>query len=408
MGADMKNPRTTILFLLPLTILWSAMHLWAANTEMRFRLETQVDGQILAAQAAGKAHIRNLAVAPDGQSIAVLYEQDGSSARGLRLAIYDTQTESVKQRAIIGSSEEASPAYLASGIKQAVLFSPDQKYLIVQDVHAVGVLEGQTLRTLYTTSSHSPAFQVAIHTEIDQSGAHLIITYGSGSTFAREFQTEVLDLHSGKHLASWPSSDIVQSISPDGKLAAAPDRSHYNTGGVTDLQIIDVQTGAKIKTIPLDYRFKDHKQHESGSVTARFLDNDEIVVSPDNMVDDTGHHSGASLEIIRISDGKVIRCITPMNFGPTGELAVSPDRRYFATVSAYADPKVILSDGRLPNPHKPEVLIGEKDHQVPLAVVPNPEGFGLLGNELMPSLSSGASVLAVAQDGKVGVYRRIN
>lgn len=333
-----------------------------------------------------------------------MFQQDDGASPGLWLAIYDLRQKTVTQRVHV-NSQLASPGYLASGVRQSVIFAPNQNYLIVQDLRAVTVFDSKTLQSKYSVTSQQDAFPEPIRTKTDQNGSRLVITYGAGNTFAHDFQVNVLDLASGRQLANWRSPSIIQSISPEGGLAVRSDSTHHNAGGVQNLQIVNTLTGIEIKTIPVDYAFR-RRDSEVGSVVARFLDANRLIICSDNMVDRTGHHSGESLEIISASDGTVLRRISPKYFGPTGELEVSPDGKYFAVVSAYADPKIMRADGPLPNPYKPEVVIADKDHDNPFAVIPNLEGNGLSTNELLPSLSSGASVLAVAHEGTIEVFRR--
>jgi bifunctional DNA-binding transcriptional regulator/antitoxin component of YhaV-PrlF toxin-antitoxin module len=73
-----------------------------------------------------------------------------------------------------------------------------------------------------------------------------------------------------------------------------------------------------------------------GSVVARFLNNDQVVVIPDGNRDAAGHHAGDSLEIIHISQGRVVRNIRPKKFGPTGVLIESSDGSHDLVESIYA------------------------------------------------------------------------
>jgi hypothetical protein len=162
----------------------------------------------------------------------------------------------------------------------------------------------------------------------------------------------------------------------------------------------------------MPYGFKHRWKDEVGSATPQFLDNRTIVVSPDNMVDHTGHHSGDTLTFFDVTTGSLLREVKPVFFGPTAELAVSPDRRYFATVSAYASPKVTRADGRLPNSHIPEVLVYQSAGTPLPAVIPTEPGLiggvAQLNQLLLPSLSADAATLAIAQDGRVVVFERKN
>lgn len=141
---------------------------------------------------------------------------------------------------------------------------------------------------------------------------------------------------------------------------------------------------------------------------ARFLDNDRIVVCPDDVVDHNGHHSGNGLEIIDVRADRIVSEIKPKNFGPKGELVISPDRSHFAVYSHYVNPWVELADGLLPNFHKPELLLFQRDERKPELMIPNLDLAGQVAfstNRVLPSLSSSASVVAVAQGGAIKVFK---
>ncbi len=176
-----------------------------------------------------------------------------------------------------------------------------------------------------------------------------------------------------------------------------------------NLLVMDARTGAGIKSIPVSFGFKKWESDaEKGSVTARFLDNDQVVVTPDNMTDHTGHHSGTSMVVINISESRVVREIMPKNFGPTGELAVSPDLGHFAVYSHNVSAVAKLSDGLWPDFHKPELMLFATNQTKPELVIPDLRGDGAvahLRNMVLPRLSSNASVVAVAQLGAVKVFQ---
>jgi hypothetical protein len=126
------------------------------------------------------------------------------------------------------------------------------------------------------------------------------------------------------------------------------------------------------------------------------------------MVDHTGHHSGNSLELIDIEKDGIVREISPKAFGPTGELAVSPDLSYFAVFSYYINAWAERSEGFWPNFHKPELLLFGKGNAQPELVIPDlkPSGaVAYLANLVLPRLSDRGSVIAIAQFGAVKVFQ---
>lgn len=101
------------------------------------------------------------------------------------------------------------------------------------------------------------------------------------------------------------------------------------------------------------------------------------------------------MEVINISEGRVVREVTPKNFGPTGELAVSPDLSHFAVYSHNVSAFAKLSDGLWPDFHKPDLMLFATDQTNPELVIPDLKADGAvahLRNMVLPSLSSDASV----------------
>lgn len=377
------------------------------NGTMHFHRDAVVNSETLANGKNGKSHITSFAVAPDAHLLAVLYEV-GGSAPALWLALYDLQAKHTISNIRV-EMLDAPPGYYASGITEVVTFTDDGRYLIVRGARSVYVFSEASLALLYATTSHDPSLDLPMFSEANMNTSRLFITYGAPSavSFGGAYRTEVVDFASGKEIASWSSSGETQSISPNGMLAVAPDWKSYNAGGITNVQVIDARSGSQIKSIPVDFGFKSRSGGETGAITARFLDDDLIVVSPDGRIDSTGHSSGNNLKIISINSGQAVRTITPDHFGPTGELIVSPDRKYFAAVSEYATAKVRRADGRLPNEYKPEIVIADAGHDAPVGVISGLDNYGVNSDQLMPSVSSRASVLAVAQNEAIEIFREV-
>jgi hypothetical protein len=343
-------------------------------------------------------------VAPDGSRLGVLYVTWPSrTSFGLSAAIWDIRSKAVVEHAPIGLEAVRAPS--GPLVDDELIFTADEKYLLALGLGKVWILDANTCAV--ARSIDSPRSELGPPVRILLAGrSALAVTYRQGYN---QFYVALFEIPTAKMIAGWQSSAFPQSFSPDGKLAVAPDAEHYNQGGVKNLLVMDARTGAGIKSIPVSFGFKKWESDaEKGSVTARFLDNDQVVVTPDNMTDHTGHHSGTSMVVINISESRVVREIMPKNFGPTGELAVSPDLGHFAVYSHNVSAVAKLSDGLWPDFHKPELMLFATNQTKPELVIPDLRGDGAvahLRNMVLPRLSSNASVVAVAQLGAVKVFQ---
>jgi hypothetical protein len=117
---------------------------------------------------------------------------------------------------------------------------------------------------------------------------------------------------------------------------------------VVPLAVFD-KNGVKIAHLDDGFSFsKSEKQSKPlGRVLGRFLDEQEIVVIPDQHLDHTGHHSGDSLKLFSLSSHAPQESLKPDHFSPTGSLAVSDDGKSILINSFYIPPEVLANpDGR--------------------------------------------------------------
>lgn len=401
-GAEMRVSKTILCSVLGVFGL-SLMNLHAAGQpKLTARLTAEVAPSALP-ESTRDSRITAFDVAPDGSLLAVLYVTWPSRASfGLSAAIWDIRSKAVVEHAQIGQQAARVPS--SPLVDDEVIFTADKRYLLALGLGKVWILDASTCTVIRSIESPRSELGPPVHI-LTAGGSAVAVTYKQGYN---QFYVALFEIPSAKMIAGWPSSAFPQSFSPDGKLVIGPS-AEYNEGGVTNLQLMEAQTGARIKTIPVGFGFrKGRAPEEKGSVTVRFLDNAQIVLTPDNMVDHTGHHSGSSIEVININDNRVVREITFKNFGPTGELAVSPDLSHFAVYSSYASALAERSDGLWPNFHKPELLLFTTNETKPEMVIPDLKGDGAvahLRNMVLPSLSTDASVVAIAQLGSVKVFQ---
>jgi hypothetical protein len=414
-GAEMKTLKRIIYSFLAGTFGLGFVSLHATTQpKLTARLIGEVAPSTLP-ESGNDSRIKAFDVAPDGSLLAVLYWPSyWRTSLALSVAIWDIRSKAVIRHAQIGVRGVLVPPVL---IDDQVIFTSDEKYLVVLGLGKVWILDANTCAVVRSIDSPGPELGPPVHI-LKAGGSTLAVIYRYKQEhyfykqqYNRTFYVALFEIPGAKMMAGWQSSAFPQSFSPDGKLAVGPD-TEYNKGEVRNLLVMDAETGAKVKSIPVGFGFNTKgqraDQREPGSFTARFLDNEQIVVTPDNMVDHTGHHSGYSLEVINANEGRVVREITPKNFGPTGELTVSPDLSHFAVYSHYVSAWAKLSDGLWPDFHKPELLVFGTDDTRPELVIPDLKGGGVvayLTNMVLPKLSNDASVVAVAQFGAIKVFK---
>jgi hypothetical protein len=220
----------------------------------------------------------------------------------------------------------------------------------------------------------------------------------------------LVDLATGQVQSSWESMDIPQSLSPDGKLAAVSDWATSDI--LVEVGIIDARTGRKLKTLQSGYKFrKPWEKTQTGRVIGKFLSDDEILLSPDEHIDRTGHHSGKALEIARVSDGKLMRKIRPEGFGPMGDVITSASHDCFAILNWHVSPGILKRDLAPPEGSLPELLVFPDPERNRSYTISNLSVDALATNEYLgstyrPRISNSCSVVAIAQGEGAAVFRR--
>jgi len=348
-------------------------------------------------------------LAPDGTLLAVLYEAwkkpPAPNEIDLRLATWDVRSHKLALEtriALLAISPDSLSATAYLGDTRKLTYTTDQSHLIVC---ALGKIWYHALRPeaeLVPVEPPDPKLREPVAIQAF-SNATVALTYGTAQ--ADLYYTALFDASSGANLRGFTSSAIPCSFSPDGKLAVALAPGEANPGGVAGLQVIDMGTGAKLRSVSVGFGFKKRYQNEGGAVLARFLDDTRIVVAPDNMIDHTGNHSGYGLEIIDISSGQVVGELKPRRFVPSGELVISADRSRFVASSNYLTPLEYRSEVPLfPGHPKQEIFVFAKDSPKPETVIE-----GLSPSLPRPTneairLSSDGSVIAVAMSDSIKVF----
>jgi hypothetical protein len=208
-------------------------------------------------------------------------------------------------------------------------------------------------------------------------------------------QVELVDVSSGNILSAWESEDVPQALSPKGDLVLVSSWKAPNQRLVVPLAILD-KNGVKVADVDDTFSFSKSEKGSRplGRVLGRFLDEQEIVVMPDQHLDHTGHHSGDSIKVFSVSSHTPQQSLKPEHFSPTGRLEVSDDGRTVLVNSFYMSPKVLA------NPHGPR---SGGDGEL-FVIGPNPK-LHVASTIPMDSL---AQDVRVSSDGSVIAIRHYN
>lgn len=219
---------------------------------------------------------------------------------------------------------------------------------------------------------------------------------------------EMVDVASGHWRGSWDADDIPQSLSPDGGLAAVSD---WEGGGpLLKLAVVDTNSGKKLAILDGGFEFKSPwRGRITGRVAGRFLNNKQIVLTPDDNFDRSGHHSGDCLRIVGIREGKTVQELKPRQFGPTGELRIASDGEEIVTASWYPPPSFYTHPHEpMPPDSVPELVVFLDKGRFLLEATIKSLGGGshVVGSPLPFRVSSDGSVIAVAQKFGISVFER--
>jgi len=373
-----------------------------------FQRTGRVD-EISLAQTVASPRIYAFDLSPSGQTMAVLVKSGDLVTAPTWLLMVNGKTGQILRKSQI--SESASNQALAGYFAPQVFFTPDTKLLVVQEQGQVRIMDATTLGSIRTIEAAKAMVPVSICAS-EKSNVFAI-------SFARDWQrkseleklpvhVEIIDVFDGSQRGSWDSDDIPQSLSPDGKLAAVSD---WNLDGpLLKLNVVDASSGKKVAV--LDGGFKFEKQEAGrtvGRVVGRFLSDDEILLSPDSNFDRSGHHSGNSLRIAHIPDGKIVQELKPDRFGPTGEIKTSAHGEKIVAASWYLKPEFFTHPHEpMPAGSAPELFVFSDRGEFHLEGIIKSAGGGLrVGGSALPfRVASDGSVIAIAENHGITVFEK--
>jgi len=183
--------------------------------------------------------------------------------------------------------------------------------------------------------------------------------------------------------------------------------------GVLPLNVFDVH-GKKVAELTGGFSFRKNADQSKplGRVKGQFVGNQEILLSPDENIDRTGHHSGDNLQLLNINGNQVevLQTIRPQDYGPEGGIFSSADHRTVFVASEYVSAWNLRHEWALPVT-APEFLIygrHTKGMYLEATSPAHPLGKMASGWEAIWRLnaSSDGSVIAVAQDGGITVMTK--
>jgi len=358
-------------------------------------------------------------ISPDGSLLAVLSQSESTHDSWLRILIENVGTGAVLMDLKLPAGARPDHWDLPPWYVPHVEFSADQKLLAVQGWENIRVVSLSNFQIVRTLASKSKELRVPFSILSAGENDLFLVSYGKpGSSKITGYndlmnprvRNELLDLSTGEIQSNWESMDIPQSLSSDGKLAAVSDWETSNI--LVEVGIVDTQTGRKLKTLRSGYKFgKPWDREQTGRVIGKFLSDDEILLSPDEHIDSTGHKSGDALRIMRVSDGQLLREIRPDNFGPLGDVITSASHDCFATLNWYISPGIAKRDLAPPEGSRPALVVFPDPMKNRSCTISNLSIDALatgeyLGTTYSPRISDGGSVVAVAQDGGVTVFQR--
>jgi hypothetical protein len=307
------------------------------------------------------------------------------------------------------------PAFQQSYAPQ-IVFTHDGKFLVLQDQQTVSVLDSASLTTFRTISSSAGSkFNIPASIVIANGRNIAAVSFGTGDARASDgkwpMYTAIVDLSTGKQVAGWEDNDIPFSLSPRGDFLAVPD--HSTAEPVMGVKILDAKSGKVIVVLPAKYSYpKEVPKNYFAVIVAKFLGDDELILTPNNYADQSGHDVGPSLNIVQLKNSNVVQQIHPKDYGPTGEVAVSADQSTFITVSRYLPPRYLQHPHwRIPSDIRPELLVFRKQQNFMLdSRMPVPPLLGLRrGGTFDRSglrVSADGSVISIAEDYGITVLTR--
>ena len=382
-----------------------------------FRPIRIVDNSSLPSESAS---VQAFDISPDGSLLALLFQPSSPRDTWFRAVIEDVATGNTRVNIVLSPAGNRPDFQNFPWYEPHVVFSPDQRFLTIQDWQSVQVLDIAESRIVrrFTSTNEQMSFPLSIHST--SSNSLVLVSYGTKAPFIwsnkgfndlvnpQRVHNELVDISTGQRRSSWESADIPQSLSANGELAAVSDWE--GSTAQVEIQIVDAQTGQKLKTLNSGFKFrKPWAPGAAGRIVGKFLGDEEILLSPDEHTDSEGHHSGESLKIMRVSDGQLVREIKFKDFGPLGEMVVSADAQSFAIVNWHISPGAAKRDAAPPG--SPSLIVfpnRTNDKSYAIFQLQSRSGLRTIQwrDTWLPRIANNAAVVAVVQGAGVAVFQK--
>jgi hypothetical protein len=399
--------RQILCVLLAIVLMMAQRNLILGQMDSSYTSTARVEQSSLA-ELGSNPLIASYDLSPDGKTVALLVVASSKVGAPLWLLAEDIASGRIISKLDLGAS-----TFPGGGFALQVLYASNQRYLVVQDLQQIRVFDANSLklvRTIAGPPTQPPLFVLA-------ATKSNILVCAFGSPVPPEFgvhvtpaQLEVVDIISGKLLSEWASDDVPQAVSANGELIAIS--SSKVQKGLLPLNVFD-NKGNRMAELDGSFSFRKvgDPSKPLGRVMGLFVGGEEILLSPDGNVDQTGHHSGDKLEIVNVISKQILQKVNPQNYGSTGEMAISGDHKTMLIVSWYLPAGIVRNEEKaIPASSSPEALVFVRGASLFMdATLPIPKsGLNLSGwqEARRPRLSSDGSVIAIAQDGGVTVLTK--
>lgn len=274
-----------------------------------------------------KSIIMAIDLSPDGKQIASLVT-GARTGEPEWLVTLDARTQRIVASRKLGDSTVSHSLHFP----RQVLYSSDQRYLVVQDMQDISVFDARTLELARTIPNSMSASHLAPLSMLRAAKSDVFVcAFGAEEQpmfgfFPTPVQIEVVDVSSGQILGGWISDDVPQSVSPNGELIAISWWRRPNQRRVVPLAVFD-RNGQEIAVLDdgFSYSKSDDQSAPVGRAIGRFVSNREILLTPDHSVDEAFHVSGRSIRLLSVTGQHARQSVTPKGFAPMATLAISAD-----------------------------------------------------------------------------------
>jgi hypothetical protein len=258
------------------------------------------------------------------------------------------------------------------GYAPQIEFTPDGRFLLVQDGQTIAVLDAKRLTKVRTIAPPRDAkFSVPATILMASKRDIAAVSFGKTEPPANYFDkwpvdTQIVDIERGDILAAWESDDIPFSISPSGRYVVLSNRESKSP--IMGVAILDSMTGKEVATLSGgDFPVKQTAQESfAGRMIAKFINEDSVVLTQDGNL----NQIEGNVRIVQYKTDRTVQEIRLPRYGPTGEIAVSGDENVLIALSIYLPREYRKHPHwRIPKGSGPELVAFDLQPELKLAQV---------------------------------------